>query len=79
MRLARHIDELASRTPGKEALAIESFARALRQVSIIYLSQKIQFVVHDFLCVECWYVFSWTSVYSVNMQLHDMLDVSNDA
>lgn len=35
MRMARHIDELAARTPGKEALAIESFARALRQIPTI--------------------------------------------
>jgi len=35
MRMARHVDELAARTPGKEALAIESFARALRQIPTI--------------------------------------------
>ena len=35
MRMARHVEELASRTPGKEALAIESFARALRQIPTI--------------------------------------------
>jgi len=35
MRMARHIDELAARTPGKEALAIESFARALRAIPTI--------------------------------------------
>lgn len=35
MRMARHVEELAARTPGKEALAIESFARALRQIPTI--------------------------------------------
>merc|ERR1712029_549868 len=35
MRMARHVGELAARTPGKEALAIESFARALRQIPTI--------------------------------------------
>ena len=35
MRMARHIDELAARTPGKQALAIEGFARALRQIPTI--------------------------------------------
>ena len=35
MRMSRHVDELAARTPGKEALAIESFARALRQIPTI--------------------------------------------
>ena len=35
MRMARHVEELAARTAGKEALAIEGFARALRQIPII--------------------------------------------
>jgi len=35
VRMARYIDELAARTPGKEALAIEGFARALRQIPTI--------------------------------------------
>ena len=35
MRMARHVEELAARTPGKEALAIEGFARALRQIPTI--------------------------------------------
>ena len=35
MRMARHVEELAARTPGKAALAIESFARALRQIPTI--------------------------------------------
>lgn len=30
MRMAKHIEELASKTPGKKSLAMEAFARALR-------------------------------------------------
>jgi T-complex protein 1 subunit beta len=30
--MAKAVDELASRTAGKQALAVEAFARALRQV-----------------------------------------------
>eukprot|EP00771_Trimastix_marina_P002628 gnl/Trimastix_PCT/377.p1 GENE.gnl/Trimastix_PCT/377~~gnl/Trimastix_PCT/377.p1 ORF type:complete len:543 (+),score=209.59 gnl/Trimastix_PCT/377:201-1631(+) len=33
--MARHVDELAQRTPGKKQLAIEGFARALRQIPTI--------------------------------------------
>ena len=32
MLMAKAVDELAAATPGKKAIAIESFARALRQV-----------------------------------------------
>jgi len=35
MRMARHVEELAARTAGKEALAIEGFGRALRQIPTI--------------------------------------------
>jgi len=33
--MSKAVDELAAVTPGKKALAMESFARALRQVSLI--------------------------------------------
>lgn len=33
MAMSKKVDELARRTPGKQAIAVESFARALRQVS----------------------------------------------
>lgn len=33
--MAQAVDELASRTPGKESMAVESFARALRQIPTI--------------------------------------------
>lgn len=32
MMMANAVSQLAEKTPGKEAVAIESFARALRQV-----------------------------------------------
>ena len=32
MLMANAVSQLAARTPGKEAVAIESFAKALRQV-----------------------------------------------
>lgn len=35
MRMSLAIEELAKKTPGKEALAIEAFARALRQLPTI--------------------------------------------
>ena len=35
MVMAQACDELAKTTPGKEALAIEAFARALRSIPII--------------------------------------------
>lgn len=35
MTMANAVDEEAKRTEGKKALAVESFARALRQVSLI--------------------------------------------
>lgn len=34
MIMAKAVDELAASTPGKKSIAIESFARALRQVII---------------------------------------------
>lgn len=34
MLMATAVSQLAEKTPGKESVAIESFARALRQVSI---------------------------------------------
>ena len=33
MLMANKVSELATKTPGKEAMAIEAFANALRQVS----------------------------------------------
>ena len=35
MLMANAVQELSSRTPGKESMAIESFARALRQLPTI--------------------------------------------
>jgi len=34
MLMANAVSELATKTPGKEAIAIEAFARALRMVNI---------------------------------------------
>lgn len=35
MLMANAVQNLAAQTPGKEAIAIEAFAKALRQVSLI--------------------------------------------
>ena len=35
MLMANAVQNLAAQTPGKEAIAIESFAKALRQVSCV--------------------------------------------
>lgn len=35
VQMARVVDELAAKTPGKKSLAMEAFARALRQLPII--------------------------------------------
>lgn len=40
MLMAKAVSKLASKTPGKESIAIESFANALRQVNIFYLYQR---------------------------------------
>lgn len=42
MLMAKAVMDLASRTPGKEAVAMESFAKALRMVRVhqIYLFNK---------------------------------------
>jgi len=37
MLMATAVSQLAEKTPGKESVAIESFARALRQVFVINL------------------------------------------
>lgn len=39
--MAQAVDELAVRTPGKESMAIESFARALRQVQLYFQNNKL--------------------------------------
>ena len=39
MLMANAVSLLAARTPGKEAVAIESFAKALRMVSHTYKAQ----------------------------------------
>ena len=36
MLMADAVSRLASRTPGKEAVAMEAYAKALRQVRFIY-------------------------------------------
>ncbi len=42
--MAKAVDELATATPGKKAIAIEAFARALRQViTSTYASSEIFF------------------------------------
>jgi len=35
MLMAKAVDEVATKTPGKKALAVEAFARALRQIPAI--------------------------------------------
>jgi len=37
MLMANAVSQLAAKTPGKEAIAIEAFAKALRMVSNIFL------------------------------------------
>jgi len=37
MLMANAVTQLAAKTPGKEAIAIEAYARALRMVCIDYL------------------------------------------
>lgn len=44
MLMARVVSDLASRTPGKEAVAMESFAKALRMVrfyKILYMKLHV--------------------------------------
>lgn len=40
MLMADAVSKLAAKTPGKEAVAMESFAKALRTVSSLYLRLK---------------------------------------
>ena len=51
--MANAVHELAKRTPGKEAMAIESFAKALMMVSVCVSSSV---VVYMFCCI-CLLVF----------------------
>jgi T-complex protein 1 subunit beta len=37
MLMAKAVDEVAAKTPGKKAIAMDSFARALRQVRLMFL------------------------------------------
>ena len=42
MLMANAVQNLAAQTPGKEAIAIESFAKALRQVSSYILCEVVE-------------------------------------
>lgn len=48
MLMATAVSQLAEKTPGKESVAIESFARALRQVIHFILSFEIKRVLFEF-------------------------------
>lgn len=51
MLMAKVVSDLANRTAGKEAVAMESFAKALRMVSMTRCQIKHPLMVlHDFLC-----------------------------
>ena len=52
--MANAVHELAKRTPGKEAMAIESFAKALMMVSVYVCVSSV--VVYMFCCI-CLLVF----------------------
>ena len=41
MLMAEAVSQLAAKTPGKEAIAMEAFARALRMVRLFLLVYKI--------------------------------------
>ena len=42
MLMADAVSKLAAKTPGKEAVAMESFAKALRMVIYVYCLQKLR-------------------------------------
>jgi chaperonin GroEL (HSP60 family) len=48
MLMATAVSQLAEKTPGKESVAIESFARALRQVI-----EQIFLLINHFFCCCC--------------------------
>jgi len=43
--MSKAVDELAAVTPGKKAIAMEAFARALRQVCILYFIEKYKYLI----------------------------------
>lgn len=45
MLMAKVVSDLANRTPGKEAVAMESFAKALRMVGSFYATQIRRFLL----------------------------------
>ena len=52
MLMAKVVSDLANRTPGKEAVAMESFAKALRMVRLLYSEGSEQDVTPDFRSVS---------------------------
>ena len=54
MLMAHAASELAAKTPGKEAVAIESFAKALRQVK--FLDKFMGYRMSMFTSVSLWSV-----------------------
>lgn len=49
--MANAVQNLAAQTPGKEAIAIEAFAKALRQVSAI-CSFRANLMIQSIKCVD---------------------------
>ena len=55
MLMAKECDEIAANTPGKQSLAIESFARALRQVKINNQSYLLFWLIMQDMILLIWY------------------------
>lgn len=50
MLMANRVDDIAKKTQGKQAIAVEAFARALRQVSVSRLRQSMAQLIIAMTC-----------------------------